>query len=760
MKLTVKRCGILLFLLAAVLCLTSCGRNGGRPSRKLEGIFRGTPLILPEGERPLSSVLPYTDEENGSILCAAGKETGSGSALQNDVTIYACTPDGDTVTALRSFAVRGSILSGSVTAEGAVLATMAETAGGNREYRLVRALGGDVISEADLGELLPPSVSRDFYGAAEDKAGNIYLLAQNAAVVLAPDQTCRLLLNVPRGERLLRDSDGSVWVMFFEKTLYKLARIDPDSGGFAETVTLPTGTSAVWFGRGADYYYAVTSGIFCHRKGEKDRILLHYVNSGLSSTSARILAIPDAEHVLLIRHRADIEADLLSMYRKAGEEELRKTVMVIACANKISNRFYEKILLFNEAHDDIHVSVNDYSVYNTDEDPDGGSRRLSVDILTGAYAPDLIAGTYQMDASMKMCVEKKLYADLKPYLTDDPEVNTETVFPSLLRVYDDGDGGIWGLTNRFSLELLAGNRSMLGKAADAGKWSVRELLDFYDTLPEGTELIWQLLQTNANQVLLGSEGFGAFIDFKEGTCSFEGEDFLRYLRLLLSLPANPEEYERRSPLASTPKEERYHLYHEGKLILQRIRMTMPGIDQYLQLKLFYPDGDAVPIGYPTSGESGILIRTETSWLITSFSENKDAAWQLLRFLVKEEQKNELSFCPALIPDFDEYVKPYYDTEFLLYYNGTSEGHPVDPEHPTTERDLKTPGIVARFTEEDREALKAMIAGAGTPMISRVPEEVQEIIDEEISGLLGDVSTPESCAKKIQSRVSIWLAEHK
>ena len=53
----------------------------------------------------------------------------------------------------------------------------------------------------------------------------------------------------------------------------------------------------------------------------------------------------------------------------------------------------------------------------------------------------------------------------------------------------------------------------------------------------------------------------------------------------------------------------------------------------------------------------------------------------------------------------------------------------------------------------------MIAGAGTPMISRVPEEVQEIIDEEISGLLGDVSTPESCAKKIQSRVSIWLAEH-
>ena len=31
--------------------------------------------------------------------------------------------------------------------------------------------------------------------------------------------------------------------------------------------------------------------------------------------------------------------------------------------------------------------------------------------------------------------------------------------------------------------------------------------------------------------------------------------------------------------------------------------------------------------------------------------------------------------------------------------------------------------------------------------------------EEISALSAGVGTPEDCAKKIQSRVSIWLAEH-
>ncbi|MBR4205048.1 MAG: hypothetical protein IKQ92_06200, partial [Clostridia bacterium] len=74
-------------------------------------------------------------------------------------------------------------------------------------------------------------------------------------------------------------------------------------------------------------------------------------------------------------------------------------------------------------------------------------------------------------------------------------------------------------------------------------------------------------------------------------------------------------------------------------------------------------------------------------------------------------------------------------------------------------DLSSPGVVARYTEEDHERLKAWIGSAGTPLVSQVPEQVQAIIDEEIAAYLGGVGTAEDCAKKIQSRVSIWLAEH-
>ncbi len=49
--------------------------------------------------------------------------------------------------------------------------------------------------------------------------------------------------------------------------------------------------------------------------------------------------------------------------------------------------------------------------------------------------------------------------------------------------------------------------------------------------------------------------------------------------------------------------------------------------------------------------------------------------------------------------------------------------------------------------------------AGEPFTDAFPPELYEIVKEEIDEYLAGMGTPEDCAKKIQSRVSIWLAEH-
>ncbi|MBQ3860512.1 MAG: hypothetical protein II779_08280, partial [Clostridia bacterium] len=64
-----------------------------------------------------------------------------------------------------------------------------------------------------------------------------------------------------------------------------------------------------------------------------------------------------------------------------------------------------------------------------------------------------------------------------------------------------------------------------------------------------------------------------------------------------------------------------------------------------------------------------------------------------------------------------------------------------------------------FTKEDADRIVAELDRAGKPITKMIPAAVQENVAEEISTYHGGLGSAEDCAGKIQSRVSIWLAEH-
>ncbi len=72
-----------------------------------------------------------------------------------------------------------------------------------------------------------------------------------------------------------------------------------------------------------------------------------------------------------------------------------------------------------------------------------------------------------------------------------------------------------------------------------------------------------------------------------------------------------------------------------------------------------------------------------------------------------------------------------------------------------------PGIETALTEEDADRLRDLFENRlGVPYDPAVSEDVVAIVNEEVSAFLGGLGTAEDCAAKIQSRVSIWLAENK
>ena len=48
----------------------------------------------------------------------------------------------------------------------------------------------------------------------------------------------------------------------------------------------------------------------------------------------------------------------------------------------------------------------------------------------------------------------------------------------------------------------------------------------------------------------------------------------------------------------------------------------------------------------------------------------------------------------------------------------------------------------------------------TPYVDYTPGQIEEIVTEEISAFLGGGADADRCVRNIQSRVKIWLAEHR
>ena len=63
-----------------------------------------------------------------------------------------------------------------------------------------------------------------------------------------------------------------------------------------------------------------------------------------------------------------------------------------------------------------------------------------------------------------------------------------------------------------------------------------------------------------------------------------------------------------------------------------------------------------------------------------------------------------------------------------------------------------------FHKEDAAELWNILEYGGRPWLVGLDDSFTEIVEEELSALTAKHTTPEECAERLQSRVSLWLAE--
>ena len=739
----------------------------------LDHVYRGTAFPLPDRWSLNTAVRPVWKDGHLTCLASMSEEQEDGEGVIRYVThtaVFTLTEDGEPIRRDLTLGEDVYVESGILTDSSLLyLRSDMDFETGSAKIFLNRydfetgetTVSDDLAPQFDIGERGMLFVN---YLAA-DGDGDLYLASDSQVLILTPDFIRRGIVSVPGFiNSMASAADGPVYVTSYFDGKPAFAAIDKETSSFSPASSLPQNVNNIFFGPGYDIYvmgdYSIL-GLTIGEDGESvSETVCDFMNSDLSRGRAELLAVIDAD-TLLFAERLD-EADYLRtpmLYRHVPDVDLSSLTSIRIAYLGYTTEAIGQIVAFNRAHTDCRAVLDDYTVYQTEENYNGGYERLALDITTGVYHPDIVLGPYGCEP-INLLWEKGWYADLLPFMEKDDLVNPDNLFGAVKHVFDDGKGGMTGIWNSFEIDALVSTRDLLGEYAERGYWTTDELLDYAEGLPEDVTLAADLYQESAPSILCGQEGFGAFIDFEHASCTFDSPEFLRLLRYIGTLPTI-EEYRKTSPYANLGRNERYLPYFEGKIALRLAHVWM--IDYLPGLETQFNTKDYVLIGYPTTEKragAGNVVRTNGAAVLTSFCRAPETAWEVIRSLITGRTSHG-SGLPALKSDYDAEIEQYLNgTVHYQYFDGGGGSRPDDPEHPMTVDDLDRPGIVFRYTKEMAEEYKKILDAVGSPRSAVLNDELYGIITEEISAYCGGSCTAEECAKRIQSRVSLWLAEHK
>lgn len=727
----------------------------------LTNVFRGTPMELPADYSIGAGVAPYYHAETGetTFLCRDVRNRG------DELLLLTFTADGKVAEeAALSFEGAESVTFGALTGERLYFSRFQYNADTGERKNYIGcytfADGSLTYSEelaglfSDSGAAAGPNFFVQYMAA--DEAGYVYFTCGDEVMVLDDTLKRSFFVLSPEWISGMKNMNGTVYLDTFGSGLVP---VDREAKAFGEALALPSPllNGSYYLGGGYDLFYTTAEGLYGYDPDSGDaELVFSFPNSDLYADNLTILTIVSPDRVI-----AYDETGVPVIYDRAADVDLSRVRVLEIAYTTAQPNLSSLIVQYNKANPGVRLMAKDYSRYNTPEDFTAGSRKLVNDVLNGLYQPDLVTGITASERIVQEIYQNDLYMDLYPLLDAGGAIRRDDILGCVTRTFETGDGELWAIGPNFTVKSLIGTRELLGEWENG--WAVTDMIGFAQSLPDGVQLMKGLDRMKGLTDLMGTDGYSMFVDTDTGTCEFESPEFLRFLEYLAALPESADPEGGTSFLGTS---EAYLLYHNGQIALKE--MTYYGVINWLTEETVFNTRDVVRVGYPTrDGGTGGSAVSMTPYVITSFCEYPEEAWAFIESVVMPaERKTEDIFSysvgqdgfPVLKSRLRESCASLSDYQFDIYFAGGMARGYYDPE--TWDEPLRSPGIRKRVTEEETEALIDWLdTEVGFPAAEVLADDIHAIIVEEITGYLGGAKTAEDCARIIQSRVSLWLAEH-
>lgn len=443
-----------------------------------------------------------------------------------------------------------------------------------------------------------------------------------------------------------------------------------------------------------------------------------------------------SEDILFLKKSGDV-IEIIDNHGDSGASEYislalgktEKRIVTLGSTDMLSE--LERVVAeFNRYSSEYRVEILDYHVLAGDYEK--AVERLKLDVVSGK-APDLIT-TGGIDYSLLS--RKGVLADLYDFMEKDDQLTKDMLVRSVAEACEDG-GHLYTIAPGFQLHTVWGYGDVI-----RGKSGVT-FEEFIRLLEDSGKDINAITGFSADEPVLTrlcAAAMEEFVDWEEGTCSFDGEYFRRVL-------AFAGEYTGRDWAGA------YSERLGSRETVMTVGMISSVADYQIQKELYGEAPDF--IGYPAAEGSGTAVALRGSKIaINGRKEDQTGAWEFVKYYLLQGYDGQ-GF-PVLQEEFDRVMAAAMEEDYGCPENGGTENGGTERQPKGFYGDGEISFAVYAAEKEDVDVVRALVESAKNRYA--IHADIRKIIHEEAEGYFSGQIDLDKTVEKIQNRVALFLQE--
>ena len=593
--------------------------------------------------------------------------------------------------------------------------------------------------------------SADFTAAAEkyfpdglyvyrfgiDGSGNFYITDYSDIMVLDKDGNSKGFISVGNGiQAFVTDKNGEMYIWGWTGSSYELNKLDIPDGISEEkpkAVDMPFEgyNNHIISGNGVDtdFYVYDNESLYSWNMGEEPQKLLDWVKAGVSVIEVSDVFYAGNDTFVCAGKSFPYEYPKFSKLAKqlvsTGD---KKEIILAGDEYSISSYIKNQVVKFNAASDKYFVTIKEYKYDNISQ--------LNLDLTSGNVPDILITGSY---TPTETYIAKGIFADLYEFIDNDSELSRDDFVPNLLSSFET-DGKLYRFTDSFMVYTVLGKTSIFGN--DMGI-TVDKLNEIAASRSPETELFAGFTKTDILRYAMEMSG-SELIDFKNGSCDFNSEDFIKILEFANG-HINDIDFD-------TYFDDAFWSRFDTMFADESALLMVAYLTDYTDIICFEQsqfDAKVTALGFPCQNRIGTSFVVDSGFSVAEKSANKEGAWEFVRTMLLPEYQDCADKFPVRKDSLEKYAASAmkYDPDRVIQPIVMMGGMSLSV------------GVrnIDAMKQGDIDKMNEVIASANG--IMSYNESVLEIITEEASYYFNGSKPAEDAAALIQTRVQLYLDEN-